>query len=43
MVIIEHPGGGAVFSVGSITYIASLLVDHAISSITRNVLDRFVA
>jgi hypothetical protein len=34
--------GGEVFSVGSITYIASLPVDETISRITRNVLERFV-
>jgi N,N-dimethylformamidase len=34
--------GGAVFSVGSITYVSSLLVDGAISRITRNVLERFL-
>lgn len=33
---------GAVFSVGSITFVASLLVDDAISAITRNVLSRFL-
>jgi hypothetical protein len=42
MVFYETDGGGAVFSVGSITYPASLLVDPAISRITRNVLTRFV-
>jgi hypothetical protein len=35
--------GGAVFSVGSITYVPCLLVDDAISQITRNVLNRFLA
>ncbi len=35
-------GGGAVFSVGSITYPSSLLVDSVISRITANVLDRFL-
>jgi hypothetical protein len=35
------PGGGAVFSAGSITYIASLLVDPHTSRIAANVLDRF--
>jgi N,N-dimethylformamidase len=38
----ERPGGGAVFSVGSITYVASLLVDDAISRVTLNVLERFL-
>jgi hypothetical protein len=38
----ERPGGGAVFSVGSITYVSSLLVDDAISQVTLNVLGRFL-
>jgi len=42
MVFYETPSGGAVFSVGSITYCSSLLVDPAISRITRNVLARFL-
>ena len=36
------PGGGAVFNVGSITYVSSLLVDEGVSRITRNVLERFL-
>lgn len=35
-------GSGAVFNVGSITYVPALLVDGAISRITRNVLERFL-
>ncbi len=35
--------GGEVFSVGSITWPASILVDHAVSRITANVLTRFLA
>lgn len=42
MVHYDTPSGGAVFSVGSITYPASLLVDPQISRITANVLDRFL-
>jgi N,N-dimethylformamidase len=42
MTYYEAEGGGAVFSVGSITYPACLLVDDTISRITRNVLDRFL-
>ncbi|NJN17758.1 MAG: carboxypeptidase regulatory-like domain-containing protein [Oscillochloris sp.] len=42
MVYHERSGGGAVFSVGSITYVSSLLVDDVISRITRNVLERFL-
>lgn len=38
----ERPGSGAVFSVGSITYVSSLLVDAAVSRITLNVLSRFL-
>jgi len=37
----EPAGGGAVFSVGSITWVSALLVDDHVSQITRNVLDRF--
>jgi N,N-dimethylformamidase len=36
-------GGGAVFNVGSITYVPSLLVDEPLSRLTRNVLERFLA
>jgi hypothetical protein len=43
MVHYETPGGGAVFSVGSITWPASILVDSSVSRITRNVLDRFLS
>jgi hypothetical protein len=38
----EPGGGGAVFSVGSMTWVAGLLVDEHVSRITRNVLDRFL-
>jgi N,N-dimethylformamidase len=38
----ERDGGGAVFSVGSITYVAGLLVDSKLSLVTRNVIDRFL-
>jgi N,N-dimethylformamidase len=43
MVLLETPSGGAVFSVGSISYPASLPVDPRISTITANVLRRFLA
>lgn len=39
----ETPGGGAVFSAGSITYPSGLLIDDTTSRITSNVLDRFLA
>jgi hypothetical protein len=42
MVTYTTESGGAVFSVGSITYIASLLVDTNVSQITRNVLQHFL-
>ncbi len=42
IVIHEPEGGGAVFSVGSITYPSSILVDDAVSRITANVLRRFL-
>jgi hypothetical protein len=42
MVIIERGLRGAVFSAGSINYVASLPVDPAISRITANVLQRFL-
>ncbi|CAN5879135.1 hypothetical protein BH24CHL4_BH24CHL4_10090 [soil metagenome] len=41
MVTFDTESGGAVFSVGSITWPASLLVDPAVSAITNNVLRRF--
>ncbi len=41
IVIHEPGGGGAVFSVGSICWPSSLLVDEAVSKITSNVLHRF--
>ena len=43
MVYFGTPGGGAVFSVGSITYPSALLCEDACSKITRNVLKRFLA
>src|SRR5262245_7127901 len=43
MVIFDTPGGGAVFSVGSISWPASLPVDANVSRITANVLRRFAA
>jgi hypothetical protein len=43
MVIHEPAGGGAVFSVGSITYVSSLLIDDHVSRITANVLRRFLS
>ena len=45
MVFFEVPGGGAVFSTGSISWIASLAWndgDNNVSRITRNVLERFL-
>ena len=42
MVTYETASGGAVFSVGSITYPCSLLVDRHISTVTDNVVKRFL-
>jgi N,N-dimethylformamidase len=39
----ETASGGAVFSVGSITYVPCLLVDDAVSRITANVITRFLS
>jgi hypothetical protein len=43
MSIVEAAGKGAVFSAGSINWVSSILVDDAISQITRNVLGRFAS
>ncbi len=43
LVIHEPPGGGAVFSTGSICWISSLLVDDAVSRLTANVVTKFTA
>ena len=40
---LSAPTAGAVFSVGSICYPSSLLVDDGVSRVTRNVLERFLA
>jgi hypothetical protein len=42
IVYYETESGGAVYSVGSITYNASILVDPQISRITSNVITRFL-
>jgi hypothetical protein len=42
LVIFDTPNGGAVFSAGSINYVASLPVDNRVSQITANVLRRFL-
>jgi hypothetical protein len=41
IVVHEPSGGGAVFSVGSICWPSSVLVDEAVSKITENVIRRF--
>jgi N,N-dimethylformamidase len=41
IVIHEPSGGGAVFSVGSICWPSSVLVDESVSKITENVIRRF--
>lgn len=42
IVTYETASGGAVFSVGSITYNGSLLVDDVVSRVTANVISRFL-
>jgi hypothetical protein len=42
IVLHEPNGGGAVFSVGSITWVSALFPDAAVSMITRNVIERFL-
>lgn len=42
MIYFDTPSGGSVFSVGSISYTCSVIVDDAISAITGNVLRRFL-
>ena len=42
IVVHEPSGGGAVFSVGSITWVPALFPDPHVSRITRNVLTRFL-
>lgn len=42
LVHFETPSGGAVFSAGSITYPTGLLCDPVLSTITANVLERFL-
>jgi hypothetical protein len=42
-IVYHEPGhGGAVFSVGSITWVPALLADERVSRTTRNVLERFL-
>ncbi len=43
IVVHETANGGAVFSVGSITWVSALFTDSSVSTITRNVLNRFSA
>lgn len=43
MVVFDTPSGGGVFSVGSISWPASLPVDDNVSKITANVLRRFLS
>ncbi len=42
MVYYNHSGGGAVFSVGSITYGGSLAIDPNLTIMTKNVLNKFI-
>ena len=45
MVLLDHPGGGRVFSVGSIAWCACLSAngyDNTVARVTGNVLDEFL-
>lgn len=42
IVTFDTPSGGAVFSVGSITWVSALFPDASVSRITSNVLNRFL-
>jgi hypothetical protein len=42
VVTFDTPRGGAVFSVGSISWVSSLPVDDAVARITENVVRRFL-
>lgn len=42
MIVYELENGGKVFSVGSITWVASLFPDPYVPAITKNVIDRFL-
>jgi N,N-dimethylformamidase len=42
MVLFDAPGGGMVFSAGSICYPSSLPVDEPLSLVTANLLRRFL-
>ena len=42
IVYYETDNGGAVYSVGSMTYVPSILVDDSISTMTSNVINRFL-
>ncbi|MBS7530686.1 twin-arginine translocation signal domain-containing protein [Hazenella sp. IB182353] len=41
MVYYDHPGGGGVFSVGSVTFGGSLVVDDKLSQMVKNVMNRY--
>jgi N,N-dimethylformamidase len=41
-VVFETPGGGAVFSAGSLCWTLSIIVDEGVSRVTANVLRRFL-
>ena len=43
MIIYETPGGGAVFSAGSLCWTLSVIVDPGVSQVTANVLKKFLS
>jgi len=42
MIYYDHPDGGFVFSVGSMSFCGSLVVDERVQQIVRNALDRAI-
>jgi hypothetical protein len=43
MVYYDHPGGGGVFSVGSVSFTSSLIVDEKLGKVVKNVIERFTS
>jgi N,N-dimethylformamidase len=43
MIYYDHPGGGGVFSVGSITFSQSFIIDPNLTQMVKNVIERFLA
>jgi N,N-dimethylformamidase len=43
MIYYDHPGGGGIFSVGSIAFSQSLIIDPHLTRIVKNVIEHFLA